>query len=137
MRPPAAIDIAACVTVNEWLTTATRITVDVIDAMALVIIIVGTVTAFGSAMRLIFAHGTHGTGRDRRAIWLGYARWLVAGLTFQLAADIVESTTAESWDAVGRLAAVAAIRTFLNYFLERDVEEMRARDGAKPEGVSV
>jgi len=59
---------------------------------------------------------------------LRYARWLVAGLTFQLAADIIETSITTDWDAVGRLAAVAVIRTFLNYFLENDVGEMRERE---------
>jgi uncharacterized membrane protein len=35
-----------------------------------------------------------------------------------------------SWDEVARLAAIAAIRTFLNYFLERDLGEIRVRQGA-------
>ena len=59
---------------------------------------------------------------------MDYSRWLVAALTFQLAADILESSTTPDWDGIGRLAAVAVIRTFLNYFLERDVEEMRQRE---------
>jgi uncharacterized membrane protein len=66
-------------------------------------------------------------------VWLRYARWLVAGLTFQLAADIIETSITTSWDAVGRLAAIALIRTFLNYFLERDLEDVRQRQGEKGE----
>lgn len=42
-----------------------------------------------------------------------------------LAADIAESTLLPSWDAIGHLTAVAAIRTLLNYFLERDMREVR------------
>jgi len=56
-----------------------------------------------------------------------YGRWLVAGLTFQLAADVLETAITTSWDEVARLAAIAAIRTFLNYFLERDLGEIRQR----------
>jgi uncharacterized membrane protein len=63
-----------------------------------------------------------------RLAWLRYARWLVAGLTFQLAADIIETSTTTSWDTLGRLGAIAVIRTFLNYFLERDVIDVRERD---------
>jgi uncharacterized membrane protein len=51
----------------------------------------------------------------------------VAGLTFQLAADIVHTAIAPTWDDIGRLGAIAVIRTFLSYFLERDVEEVRRR----------
>jgi uncharacterized membrane protein len=67
------------------------------------------------------------TGHERRDIWLRFARWLIAGLTFQLAADIIETSITTSWQAVARLGAIALIRTFLNYFLERDLSEVRAR----------
>lgn len=110
---------------NEWLIRASQLAVGVINAMALLIIVMGTLIAFVSALRVMFVRVT---GHARRAVWISYARWLVAGLTFQLAADIIESATAESWDAVGRLAAIAVIRTFLNYFLERDLAEVRERN---------
>jgi uncharacterized membrane protein len=108
--------------------------VTIIDAIAVLIILIGTAIAFVSALSLIRAHPA---GHERRMVWLAYARWLVAGLTFQLAADIIESSIVESWDAVGRLAAIAAIRTFLNYFLERDLAEVRERDAARAEAASI
>ena len=58
---------------------------------------------------------------ERRAILLRYLRWLVAGLTFQLAADLVHIAIATSWESLGRVAAIAVIRTFLSYFLDRDL----------------
>ena len=106
---------------KELLVEVTEIAVIVIDAMALVVILIGTVAAFFAALKATF---TPLESYLRRSIWLRYARWLVAGLTFQLAADIVESSIATSWESVGRLAAIAVIRTFLNYFLERDVAEV-------------
>jgi uncharacterized membrane protein len=60
-----------------------------------------------------------------RQVWLRYGRWLVAGLTFQLAADIIGTSIAPTWQEVGQLGAIAAIRTFLNFFLERDLAELR------------
>jgi uncharacterized membrane protein len=62
---------------------------------------------------------------------LRYTHWLAAGLTSQLAADIIETSIAASWEAIGRLAAIAVIRTFLDFFLERDQEEVRKRRRAK------
>jgi len=47
----------------------------------------------------------------------------MAGLTFQLANDIIISARAPNWDDIGRLAAIAFIRTFLNFFIERDIRE--------------
>ncbi|TIW78549.1 MAG: DUF1622 domain-containing protein, partial [Mesorhizobium sp.] len=42
---------------------------------------------------------------------------------FQLASDIIESALTPSWEDIGRLAAIAVVRTFLNYFLGRDLSE--------------
>ena len=109
---------------KEWLIIATEGTVLVIDAMALVIIVVGTIEAFFTGIRVMMWSAS---GHEKRDVWLRYGRWLVAGLTFQLAADIIETSIAPSWDDIGRLAAIAAIRTFLNYFLERDLTEIRGR----------
>ncbi len=67
----------------------------------------------------------------RREVWARYARWLIAGLTFQLAADIIETSITTNWEAIVRVAAIAVIRTFLNYFLERDYIELREREEKK------
>ena len=109
---------------RELLIFVTEKAVVVIDALALVIIVIGTIEAFISALRAMFRSPM---GHERRDIWLRFARWLIAGLTFQLAADIIETSITTGWQAVARLGAIAVIRTFLNYFLERDVEEARAR----------
>ena len=111
---------------KEWLTFATEHAVVIIDVLALIIIFVGTVECFLRGMGLLFSLRS---GHERRDVWLRYARWLVAGLTFQLAADIIETSISTGWESVGRLAAIAVIRTFLNYFLERDLTEVRERQG--------
>lgn len=109
---------------REWLIAATEVSTVIIDAMALLTAVAGTVVAFSAALRLLFSHAD---GHTRRDVWLTYSRWLVAALTFQLASDIIESSVTTSWETVGRLAAIAVIRTFLNYFLERDLKELRER----------
>ena len=107
---------------EEWLHTVTRDAVVVIDAMALIIIVIGTVEAFFTGLRVAFPART--ANRGFRAVLLRYGRWLVAGLTFQLAADIIETSIAPSWQEVGQLGAIAVIRTFLNFFLERDLADL-------------
>ena len=109
---------------KEWLVLSTEYAIVVIDALALVVVVVGTAEAFICGLHLMFASPS---GHEKRDVWLRYARWLVVGLTFQLAADIIETSITTSWDAVGRIAAVAVIRTFLNFFLERDLAEVRER----------
>jgi uncharacterized membrane protein len=49
--------------------------------------------------------------------------WLLLGLEFELAADIVRSAIAPTWSDIGQLAAIGIIRILLNHFLEKDLEE--------------
>lgn len=116
---------------KEWLVLATNLAVDVIDWLALILIVVGAVEAFFQGLWTMFSSRD---GHHERDVWLRLGRWLVAGLTFQLAADVLETAITTSWDEVGRLAAIAAIRTFLNYFLERDLGEIRTRQGSAQGG---
>ena len=39
------------------------------------------------------------------------------------AADIVRTVVSPTWEQLGQLASIAFIRTFLNYFLEKDLEK--------------
>ena len=61
------------------------------------------------------------------AIRLKFARYLALALEFQLGADILSTAIAPSWDAIGRLAAIAVIRTALNYFLSKEIKEETER----------
>jgi uncharacterized membrane protein len=108
--------------VKEWLIVATNYAVTIIDWLALILIVVGAIEAF---FRGLWTMSASRGGHHERDVWLRLGRWLVAGLTFQLAADVLETAVTTSWDEVARLAAIAAIRTFLNFFLERDLSETR------------
>lgn len=118
---------------KELLAIASQYSVTLIDAMALLVILYGAVEAF---LNVLWARFTSVGGDQRREVWLQFARWLVAGLTFQLAADIIETSTDPNWEDIGRLAAIAIIRTFLNFFLERDLAEVRSRQSAKKEPIA-
>ena len=110
---------------KEWLIAITEQAVVVIDFMALIVIVIGTFEAFvRGGLDLVCSQGGH----ERRDVWLCYARWLVAGLTFQLAADIIETSTSTSWEEIAKVGAIAVIQAFLNFFLERDLNEVRERE---------
>jgi uncharacterized membrane protein len=53
---------------------------------------------------------------------LKFGLWLALALEFQLGADILNTTIAPSQEALIRLAVIAVIRTFLNYFLNKEIE---------------
>lgn len=108
---------------RELLLQVTEIAAPLIDLSALIIIVIGTAQALIGSFRVALSNPKN--EQAARAVWMQFARWLVAGLTFQLAADIIETSVAPSWDDVGKLGAIAVIRTFLNFFLERDQHEVR------------
>lgn len=62
---------------------------------------------------------------DFTAIRLTLARYLALALEFQLGADILSTAIAPSWEQIGKLGAIAVIRTALNYFLSREMREER------------
>ncbi|WP_405828770.1 MULTISPECIES: DUF1622 domain-containing protein [unclassified Streptomyces] len=69
-------------------------------------------------------------------IRLSLGRFLVLGLEFQLAGDVLRTAVAPGFTEIGQLAAIAAIRTLLNFFLTREIAEERAeiaQDAKEPE----
>ena len=119
---------------EDILHVASGYSVVAINIMALIIIVFGTVEAFLAGIGVMLRRP--GFENVLGIVYVRFGRWLVAGLTFQLAADVIETattTTANGWYDVGRLAAIAVIRTFLSFFLERDMREM-AEATSEPHG---
>jgi uncharacterized membrane protein len=58
------------------------------------------------------------------------ARHLALALEFELGADILGTAVSPNWDQIGKLGAVAVIRTGLNFFLSREMKEERPREEA-------
>jgi uncharacterized membrane protein len=93
----------------------------VIEAGAVLVVSFGAVQAFTSV-----AAGAFRGGADElqgREIWLRFATWILLGLEFALAADLVRTAVAPTWEDISKLAVIATIRTMLNYFLAKDIAE--------------
>ena len=54
---------------------------------------------------------------------IAFGRWLALALEFQLAADILSTTVEPSLEDLIKLSIIAIVRTFLNYFLEKELVE--------------
>lgn len=93
------------------------------SALELVAILMVAIGAVEAIIDLLREARTPGTAGPRRG-WLRFAHWLVLALTFELGADIVATTLDPDWADLGKLATIAAVRTFLTYFLDRDVEKV-------------
>jgi uncharacterized membrane protein len=61
-------------------------------------------------------------------IRLTLGRSLALALEFALGADILKTAVAPTWNEIGQLAAIATLRTALNYFLERELESVAKRE---------
>jgi uncharacterized membrane protein len=69
-------------------------------------------------------------------IRLGFSRYLSLALEFQLASDILSTAIAPSWDEIGKLAATATIRTALNFFLSREMQDYTEKQSREESKVS-
>lgn len=95
-----------------------------IEGAVVLIVAIGTVQAlarvpgvFASDSPLVAA----------KALWLSFAVWILLALEFALGADIIRSAISPTWDEIGKLAAIASIRTVLNWFLAKDLEDFGNR----------
>ena len=108
------------ITAINWL----RLGLEIAGAL---MIAVGAVVAITLFIRALINHGRG----DFHTVRLVFARYLSLALEFQLGADILSTAVAPSWDQIGKLAAIAVIRTGLNYFLMLEMrDEAAAQDEA-------
>jgi uncharacterized membrane protein len=92
-----------------------------IETVSVLIVTWGAIEAAVALTKIVVAgRATHGA---RKIVWRRLGTWLLLGLEFELAADIVQTVISPAWADIGELGAIAAIRTFLNYFLEKDLHE--------------
>ena len=103
---------------------------DGVDLLVRLVEAAGALVIFIGAVRAIvgFVRAVARPGRDQEftRVRLLLGRYLVLGLEFQLASDVLSTAIAPSFAEIGQLAAIAAIRTVLNYFLRRELEAERA-----------
>jgi uncharacterized membrane protein len=90
------------------------------EFIGILIVALGAFEALIGTMRTIVPAGNRHS--RKKEVWRRFGTWLLLGLEFELAADIVRSAIAPTWLDIGELGAIAVIRTFLNYFLEKDLE---------------
>ncbi|MBC5805910.1 MAG: hypothetical protein DLM53_03360 [Candidatus Eremiobacter antarcticus] len=108
------------------------ITVDlaiIIEAGAAVIIGLAAIEATVRAISLFFRRVASEQSKEDARLRLG--RWLTLALEFELAADILRTAVAPTWNEIGQLGAIIVLRTALNYFLQQEIDKARQRDLAQ------
>lgn len=94
-------------------------------ALELIVVLVVAVGAIDALRSLVRSAAGAPWTVAMRTCWLRFAAWILVALEFALGADIVRTAIAPTWDDIGKLGAIAAIRTVLGFFLGRDLTEIR------------
>ncbi|GEN09241.1 Uncharacterized membrane protein [Myxococcus fulvus] len=112
--------------INEaWLHGAVTLLVRLVEVAAALVIFTGAAIGF---VRFILAAAQKERTESFTRIRLTLGRFLALGLEFQLGADLLRTAVAPTWEQIGQVAAVAAIRTALNYFLGREIRDEQRQD---------
>jgi len=109
------------VEIVAWIKLSVELLGAVVIAIGITIAAVGFVRALAS-----------GSSSGFIAVRLGFARYLVLALELQLAADILSTAIAPSWEAIGKLAAIAVIRSALNWYLMHELNSLSTNEVQLP-----
>ncbi|MEZ0341431.1 DUF1622 domain-containing protein [Mycobacterium sp. pV006] len=122
--PVMALDILP----ESMLRDTVDLMVRLIEGCGAIVIMVGAVVAMAKFVGTLVRRDVGAFSSVR----LTLARFLVLGLEFQLAADVLRTAISPSFEEIGKLAAIATIRTLLNYFLNREIaQEQREVEAAR------
>ena len=117
-------------TLVESLRAVAQAIATVVEGVGIAIVAVAVLVA---AARYVVGLISHVRPFPPEGLRLGLGRSLALSLEFLLGADILRTAVEPSWEEIGRLAAIAAIRTALNFFLQREIAgeaTMAAADAA-------
>lgn len=113
--------------ITLWLASGIEAAAALVIALAAIEATVRSLALFVEQGRRDTDNPAHGAADLKEAIRLKLGRWLALSLEFALAADILRTAVAPTWDEIGKLAAIAVLRTALNFFLQREIDGAQAR----------
>jgi uncharacterized membrane protein len=93
-----------------------------VEILAAVIIGVAVIRALYQYLGLLFFRRNM---LSEEAIRVSFGSTVSVSLELLLGADVLATAVAPSWDMIGKLAAIAVLRTALNYFLAKELKEIR------------
>jgi uncharacterized membrane protein len=105
---------------DHYLGNLVSVTKFVLESFSVFCIILGLVKTL--QMVWVGDRRTMNTPKFFNSIRLQFGLWLALALEFQLGADILSTTIAPTLESLSKLGLIAVIRTFLNYFLGKELE---------------
>ncbi len=111
-------------TFTIWLATGTEGLAGLIIAVA---VIEAAFRTAGLIIRRPANDNPDSSHEAKEQIRLRLGRRLALALEFELGADILRTAVAPTWSEIGQLAAIATVRTALNFFLQQEIDKASAR----------
>jgi uncharacterized membrane protein len=109
---------------KSWIELGVTYLATGIECLAGMIILYSSLIAFVAYFKSMWSHS--GSLAPKVEIRFSLGRSLAIALELLLGADILKTAIAPTWNEIGQLAAIAALRTALNYFLERELNKSEA-----------
>lgn len=106
--------------IEEFFLSIAQVGEALLEAIAIICILLGIVVTAQLTLKLLKRR--HRTEFPFIQVRIKFGTWLALALEFQLGADILNTTIAPNDRALINLAVIAVIRTFLNYFLNKEME---------------
>ncbi len=92
-----------------------------VEILAAVIIGIALIKTLFNYIKVIHQHI-----EKKEALRVQFGSSVAVALELLLGADVLATAVAPSWDDIGKLAAIAILRTALNYFLEKELDHLHA-----------
>jgi uncharacterized membrane protein len=121
-------------TISLYLAAGVEAAAAVIIGIAAIEATIGALLIFFRDGRMRAAPGADTMSDEKENVRLRLGRWLAVALEFELAADILRTAIAPTWTEIGQLAAIAVLRTGLNYFLQQEIDKAAARQRGEVPG---
>ena len=99
-----------------------------VEILAAVIIGIALVKTLISYIRAF-----HQSAEGKEALRVQFGSSVAVALELLLGADVLATAVAPSWDDIGKLAAIAVLRTSLNFFLEKELGHIKQGEGTPVE----
>lgn len=104
---------------KEWAEIITKHLSSFVEILAAIVIAIALLQFLYRYVANLFQPNIETTNQNIR---IQFGSSLTIALELLLAADILATAIAPTWDDIGKLAAIATLRTALNYFLERELK---------------
>jgi uncharacterized membrane protein len=108
--------------ISGIINTATEYIAAFSQIFAMIVIVIGMLKASVSFMKDSLFKKESREAMNETKMELGHSFSL--GLGFLIGASILKTVVAPTWDDIGKLSAIMAIRTILNYFLTKDIKDI-------------